>query len=141
MGVCEKTSIEFNTPIGMIKTPCTIEKVEIDDIGVRDYDFILHFNDVSIDISCAVIYALEDMDAQNQRAPEMEKKYNRQKGRYLVKDMSIAGVSIDKDWNFRIKYVWTDCYGNKRCYLGCICKVSELYGRYFLTANNPQFFF
>lgn len=141
IGIADEITSTFITPMGKIKVPCRIEKVDVYDKDYKDCDFFLYLNDVKIDITLPIMYAFQDMEAQNQRASEMEKKYNQHDGRYIVKDMTVVGVDIDTNWNFRFKFVWTDCYDCKRGYYGHECRIRQGVDVYYLSANIPQFYF
>jgi hypothetical protein len=89
-----------------------------------------------------VFYALEDMEAQNQRASEMEKKYGQHEGRYIVKDMTIDGCSVNEKGEFNLNFIWTDCYNDKRVYTGETCTVDKgVRGLYLSALHKPKFYF
>lgn len=143
MNFLENIVTKIYTPVGIIEMPTTIKKVEVTDEPHKDADFYLQLeNGYTITITIAVMYALKDMEAQNQRASEMEKKYNQPEGRYIVKDMTIDGCSVNEKGEFNIHYVWTDCYNDKRVYTGetCMaCKGSR--GWYLQVLHKPEFYF
>ena len=130
MNFLENIVTKIYTPVGIIEMPSTIKKVEVTD------------NDYKLDITLPVFYALEDMEAQNQRASEMEKKYNQPEGRYVVKDMTINGCSVNEKGEFNLHFLWTDCYNGKRVYTGETCTVDKGVRGLFLSAlHKPKFYF
>ena len=143
MGFVENIITKISTPVGIIEMPSTIKKVELTGKDYKDEDFYLYLeNGYKIDITLPVFYALEDMEAQNQRASEMEKKYNRHEGRYIVKDMTIDGCSVNEKGEFNIHFVWTDCYNCKRMYTGETCTVGNgVRGLYLSALHKPKFYF
>lgn len=143
MNFLENIVTKIYTPVGMIEMPSTIKKVDVTDKPHKDADFYLQLNNgYTIKITIAVMYALEDMEAQNQRAIEMEKKYNQPEGRYIVKDMTIDGCSVNQKGEFNIHFVWTDCYNCKRIYTGETCMVKKgSRGLYLSVLHKPQFYF
>lgn len=141
IGVMENISVDIYTPIGTIKIPARIEKVDVVDCEYKDADFHLLYEDKRINLNLAVLYAAEDMNEQNQRAESMERKFNQHQGRYIVKDMAIKSVSVDEHGIFNLYFVWTDCYGDKRIYRGHDCKLGESPNGLYLRANRPQFYF
>lgn len=143
MNFLENIVTKIYTPVGVIEMPSTIKKVEVTDKDYKDADFYLQLNNgYTIKITIAVMYALEDMEAQNQRATAMENKYNQPEGRYIVKDMTIDGCSVTKKGEFNIHFVWTDCYNCKRTYTGetCIAK-KGVRGWYLSVLHKPNFYF
>lgn len=143
MSFVENIVTKISTPVGVIEIPSTIKKVEVTNKPHKDADFYLHLeNGYEIDITLPVFYALEDMEAQNQRASEMGKKYNQPEGRYIVKDMAIDGCSVNEKGEFNIHFVWTDCYNGKRMYTGETCNVDKGVRGLFLSAlHKPKFYF
>lgn len=139
----ENIVTKISTPVGIIEMPSTIKKVEVTDKSYKDADFYLQLNNgYTIKITIAVMYALEDMEAQNQRAREMEKKYNEPEGRFIVKDMTIDGCSVNEKGEFNIHYVWTDCYNCKRIYIGETCTADKCARGWRLSAlHKPKFYF
>lgn len=143
MNFLENIVTKIYTPVGIIEMPSTINKVEVTDKDYKDADFYLYLeNEYKIDITLPVFYALEDMEAQNQRASEMEKKYNKPEGRYVVKDMTINGCSVNEKGEFNLHFLWTDCYNGKRVYTGETCTVDKGVRGLFLSAlHKPKFYF
>ena len=143
MNFLENIVTKISTPVGIIEIPSTIEKVEVTGKDYKDADFYLNLeNGYEIDITLPVFYALEDMEAQNQRASEMEKQYNQHEGRYIVKDMTIDGCSVNEKGEFKLHFIWTDCYNGKRMYTGETCVVEKGVRGLFLSAlHKPKFYF
>lgn len=143
MNFVENIITKISTPVGIIEMPSTIKKVEVTGKPHKDADFYLYLeNGYKINITLPVFYALEDMEAQNQRASEMEKKYGQHEGRYIVKDMTIDGCSVNEKGEFNLHFVWTDCYNDKRVYTGETCSVDKVVRGLFLSAlHKPKFYF
>jgi hypothetical protein len=143
MNFLENIVTKIYTPVGVIEMPSTIKKVEVTGREYKDVDFYLYLeNGYKIDITLPVFYALEDMEAQNQRASEMEKKYSRHEGRYIVKDMTIDGCSVNEKGEFNLHFFWTDCYNDKRVYTGETCTVDKgVRGLYLSALHKPKFYF
>lgn len=68
---------------------------------------------VSMDITIAIEEATEKFNEQNANAREQEIKYNRHEGRYVVKNLSLYGLTY-KDNRVRLEYIWVDCYNTER---------------------------
>jgi hypothetical protein len=141
IGVMENITVDVCTPIGTIKIPARIEKIDFGNCGCKDADFNLLCKDKRINLNLAVLSASEDMNEQNQRAESMERKFNQHQGRYIVKDMAIKSVSVDENGIFNLYFVWTDCYGDKRIYRGCACKLREAPNGLYLQTRRTQFYF
>lgn len=143
MNFLENIVTKIYTPVGVIEMPSTIKKVEVTDKDYKDADFYLQLNNgYTIKITIAVMYALEDMEAQNQRASKMEKKYNQPEGRYIVKDMTIDGCSVNEKGECNLHFVWTDCYNDKRVYTGETCTIDKGVRSLSLSAlHKPKFYF
>lgn len=143
MNFLENIVTKIYTPVGVIEMPSTIKKVEVTGKDYKDADFYIYLeNGYKIDITLPVFYALEDMEAQNQRASEMEKQYGKHEGRYIVKDMTIDGCSVNEKGEFTIHFVWTDCYNCKRMYTGETCIADKgVHGWYLSALHKPQFYF
>lgn len=143
MNFLENIVTKIYTPVGVIEMPSTIKKVEVTDKSYKDADFYLYLeNGYKINITLPVFYALEDMEAQNQRASEMEKKYNQPEGRYIVKDMKIDGCSVNEKGEFNIHFVWTDCYNCERMYTGATCIANKgVHGWRLSALHKPKFYF
>ena len=143
MNFVENIVTKISTPVGVIEMPSTIKKVEVTGKPHKDADFYIHLeNGYTIDITLPVFYALEDMEAQNQRASEMENKYGQHEGRYIVKDMTIDGCSVNEKGEFNLHFIWTDCYNDKRVYTGETCTVDKgVRGLYLSALHKPKFYF
>lgn len=143
MNFLENIVTKIYTPVGVIEMPSTIKKIEVTGKDYKDADFYLYLeNGYKIDITLPVFYALEDMEAQNQRSTAMANKYNQPDGRYIVKDMTIDGCSVNEKGEFNIHFVWTDCYNSKRMYTGETCIVDDgVRGFYLLAKHQPKFYF
>lgn len=143
MNFVENIVTKISTPVGVIEMPSTIKKVEVTGKPHKDADFYIHLeNGYTIDITLPVFYALEDMEAQNQRSTAMANKYNQPDGRYIVKDMTIDGCSVNEKGEFNIHFVWTDCYNSKRMYTGETCTVDKgVRGLYLSALHKPKFYF
>lgn len=143
MNFLENIVTKIYTPVGVIEMPTTIKKVEVTDAPHKDADFYLQLdNGYTIKITIAVMYALKDMEAQNQRSSEMEKKYKKPEGRYIVKDMTINGCSVNEKGEFNLHLVWTDCYNCKRAYTGETCMARKgTRGWHLQVLHKPTFYF
>lgn len=133
--------IEFHTPLGNVRKQASVI-TELRNHGSLSYT---HYNvmldDRVVSISLAMFAANDDLKLQNMASKEMERVYNREDGRYFVKDMTLYCIHFHADDSARLEFHWVDCYGTKRGYYGHDCKIRYVDGKSILEPNRPQFYF
>lgn len=133
--------IEFHTPLGNITKQASVI-AELRGTESCSYTrYMVMLDDREIDISLAMFAANDDLKLQNMASKEMERVYNREEGRYLVKDMTLYCIHFYADNFARLEFHWIDCYGLQRGYYGHDCKIRHLDDKTILEPNRPQFYF
>lgn len=133
--------IDFHTPLGSIREQAAVI-AELRGTESCSYTrYIVALDDREIDISLAMFAANEDLKLQNMAAAEMERFYDREAGRYVVKDMTLYCIHFHANDSARLEFHWIDCYGTKRGYYGHDCKIRYVDGKSILEPNRPQFYF
>lgn len=74
---------------------------------------VIAINGISVNLAIAIEEAIEEFNKQNANAREQEIKYHRHMGRYVVKNLSLYGLTY-KDNRVRLEYIWVDCYDTER---------------------------
>lgn len=133
--------IEFHTPLGSIRKQASVitEPRSNGSLSYTRYNVML--DDRVVSISLAMFAANDDLKLQNMASKEMERFYNREDGRYVVKDMTLYCIHFYADDFARLEFHWIDCYGTKRGYYGHDCKIRYADGKAILEPNRPQFYF
>lgn len=133
--------IEFHTPLGNITKQASVI-AELRGTESCSYTrYMVMLDDREIDISLAMFAANDDLKLQNMASKEMERVYNREEGRYLVKDMTLYCIHFYADNFARLELHWIDCYRLQRGYYGHDCKIRYSNGKTILEPNRPQFYF
>lgn len=133
--------IEFHTPLGSVRKKASVI-TELRNNGSLSYTrYGVMLDDRTISISLAMFAANDDLKLQNMASKEMERFYNREDGRYVVKDMTLYCIHFYADDFARLEFHWIDCYGTKRGYYGHDCKIRHIDGKAILDPNRPQFYF
>lgn len=133
--------IEFHTPLGNITKQASVI-TELRSNGSCSYTkYSVMLDDRTISISLAMFAANDDLKLQNMASKEMERVYNREEGRYLVKDMTLYCIHFYENDFARLEFHWIDCYGLQRGYYGHDCKIRYANDKAILEPNRPQFYF
>ena len=133
--------IDFHTPLGSIREQASVI-AELRGTESCSYTrYMVMLDDREIDISLAMYAANEDLKIQNMAASEMERCYNREAGRYVVKDMTLYCIRFCANDFAKLEFHWMDCYGTKRGYYGHDCRIEYVDGKAILKPNRPQFYF
>ena len=133
--------IEFHTPLGNITKQASViaELRGTESCSYTRYMVVL--DDREIDISLAMFAANNDLKLQNMAASEMERIYNKEVGRYIVKDMTLYCIHFYANDFAILEFIWIDCYGLQRGYYGHDCKIKYVNDKAVLEPNRPQFYF
>jgi hypothetical protein len=133
--------IEFHTPLGNITKQASVitELRSNGSISYTRYGVML--DDKTISISLAMLAANEDLRLQNMAANEMERFYDKEAGRYIVKDMTLYCIHFYGNDFARLEFTWIDCYGLQRGYYGHDCRIRYVDDKTILEPNRPQFYF
>ena len=133
--------IDFHTPLGSIREQAAVI-AELRGTESCSYTrYMVALDDREIDISLAMFAANEDLKLQNMASAEMERIYNKDVGRYMVKDMTLYCIHFYANASAKFEFHWSDCYGAKRGYYGHDCKIRYVDGKSILEPNRPQFYF
>jgi hypothetical protein len=106
IAIHERFNVRVTTPFGKFST------IDVN-FEQDDEHCVIVINGFSINISIAVEEAVDAFNKQNANAREQEIKYNRHEGRYVVKNLSLYGLTY-KDNRVRLEYIWVDCYNAER---------------------------
>jgi hypothetical protein len=133
--------IEFHTPLGNITKQASVitELRTTESCSYTRYNVML--DDRVVSISLAMFAANDDLKLQNMASKEMERFYNREDGRYVVKDMTLYCIHFYANDFARLEFTWIDCYGLQRGYYGHDCKIRYVDGKSILEPNRPRFYF
>lgn len=106
IAIHERFRVRVETPLNKFSTADV--KFEQD-----DKHCVIAINGISVNLVIAIEEAIEEFNKQNANAREQEIKYNRHEGRYVVKNLSLYGLTY-KDGRVRLEYIWVDCYDAER---------------------------
>lgn len=133
--------IEFHTPLGSVRKQASVI-AELRGTESCSYTrYMVMLDDREIDISLAMYAANEDLKLQNMAATDMERFYDKEAGRYVVKDMTLYCIRFVADDFAKLEFHWVDCYGTKRGYYGHDCRIKYEDGKAILEPNRPRFYF
>lgn len=133
--------IDFHTPLGSIRHQASVV-AELRGTESCSYTrYMVTLDDREIDISLAMYAANEDLRLQNMAAAEMERFYNKEAGRYVVKDMTLYCIRFCANDFAKLEFHWIDCYGTKRGYYGHDCSIKYVDGKAILEPSRPKFYF
>lgn len=133
--------IEFHTPLGNIMKQASViaELRGTESCNYTRYWVVL--DDKTISMSLAMFAANDDLKLQNMASAEMERIYNKEAGRYSVKDMTLHCIHFYANGSAKLEFIWIDCYGLQRAYYGHDCRIKYVDDKAILEPNRPQFYF